>query len=76
MKVKINNPFFGMTGVYNANITADSDTSCSGKPVLFVCGMSVTPHETTLAEYQYLDANDDEMIMLQKAGYILQGGNS
>ena len=72
MKVKINNPFFGMMDVYPAEITAKSDIQCGEIPViLLVGGMSVTPQEATLAEYQYLEVSDGELISLQKAGYLM-----
>ena len=74
MKVKINNPFFGMDGVYDAEITVKNGISCDGIPVLFVGGRSVTPQEAALAEYQYLNITDGELSMLYKAGYIFQGG--
>ena len=74
MKVKINNPFFGMMDLYRADIVAKSNTSCNVTPVLLVGGMSVTPQEAMLAEYQYLEVTDGELSMLNKAGYLLQGG--
>jgi hypothetical protein len=70
MKVKINNPFFGMAGVYTAEITAKSGISCDGIPVLLVGGISVTPQEASLARYQFLDVTDGELTMLHKAGYL------
>jgi len=70
MKVKMNNPFFGMMDLYPAEITAKNGASCNEIPVLLVEGMSVTPQEATLAEYQFIDVSARELDLLQKAGYL------
>lgn len=76
MKVKINNPFFGMMNIYHAEIIAKSNTSCNVTPFLLVGGMSVTPQEAMLAKYQYLESTDVELTMLNNAGYLIQGGGN
>ena len=70
MKVKINNPFFGMMDIYPAEISSASNISLKEMPVLHVGGVSVTPQEASLAEYQYIEATDGELAMLQEAGYL------
>ena len=61
-----------MMDVYPAEITAKIDIPCNAMPlILLVGGVSVTPQEATLAEYQYLDVSDGELIMLQEAGYLM-----
>lgn len=75
MKVKATSPLFESV-VCEATVTCHHPRSCFGQAVLVLLGEdggAVGPLEAEFAQFEVVEATDDERSALARAGYHLKG---